>query len=779
MALSLSRPDPSQPSSVSTAAFALSRRGYDQAEVRDFLRMVAAELARLQEREKSLEHELRQAQRSAPTQAIALDEEVVTRMLGEEAARILQTARDGAAAIKARAEEHCHRMVREVTDEAERLRTEVEMEVARRRQDSITDAEAEINMAKQQGREMVNEARAYREKVLGELARRREMARQQIEQLVHGRERLVQAFERARLAANDVLGELTPLIEPDEFVNLSPTTGPVPLMVPNSPPPPPRRQPDDTADVVSAAHDDERDSAEAVADVVAANDRPQVYDVDAESDIADEVVAAAPEVTDAPASVDVAVVTEAAVEVTEAAVEVAAVETAQVEATEVEVAEAEVEAPAEIAHVADGDTVTSVGATVTTVDDEYVDVQHDDHDDRPIAPVVSIFGGATESPRSREPEVPLPPTAPAPPKHSVDDLFARLRASRPEAVAARVEAGGDEQTAATATEPVVAEQVGVEPVAPAVEVPKAKPRTKVVTEKIAGAKVVEHVPVDEPAPAAVASTKSGRAKAVRAGHPSAPETAERPSVFERTAATDASGRDDHDATSATDDAPEASPFEQREEALAPVIAAASRKLKRVLADEQNDVLQLLRRKEPVRALDVLVPKADEHIAQVLGVVADDLHEAAMAGAASLGGGTQAARRKAIAAADATRVAREHLANVLLDPLRERLDREIANASGVNADIADAVRSIYRELKNHRIDAAIDDAVRQAFGSGALASVPAGTKVLWIVDPAGPPSPDCDDNALAGPVAAGDPFPTDHVCAPAHPGCRCMLVRAPR
>lgn len=769
MALSLSRPDPSQPSSVSTAAFALSRRGYDQAEVRDFLRMVAAELARLQEREKSLEHELRQAQRSAPTQAIALDEEVVTRMLGEEAARILQTARDGAAAIKARAEEHCHRMVREVTDEAERLRTEVEMEVARRRQDSITDAEAEINMAKQQGREMVNEARAYREKVLGELARRREMARQQIEQLVHGRERLVQAFERARLAANDVLGELTPLIEPDEFVNLSPTTGPVPLMVPNSPPPPPRRQPDDTADVVSAAHDDERDSAEPVADVVAANDRPQVYDVDAESDIADEVVAAAPEVTDAPASVDVAVATEATVEV-------AAVETAQVEATEVEVAEAEVEAPAEIAHVADGDTVTSVEATVTTVDDEYVEVQHDDHDDRPIAPVVSIFGGATESPRSREPEVPLPPTAPAPPKHSVDDLFARLRASRPEAVAARVEAGGNEQTAAT--EPMVAEQVGVEPV----EAPKAKPRTKVVTEKIAGAKVVEHVPVDEPAPAAVASAKSGRAKAVRAGHPSAPETAERPSVFERTAATDASGSEHRDVTgavSATDDAPEASPFEQREEALAPVIAAASRKLKRVLADEQNDVLQLLRRKEPVRALDVLVPKADEHIAQVLGVVADDLHEAAMAGAASLGGGTQAARRKAIAAADATRVAREHLANVLLDPLRERLDREIANASGVNADIADAVRSIYRELKNHRIDAAIDDAVRQAFGSGALASVPAGTKVLWIVDPAGPPSPDCDDNALAGPVAAGDPFPTDHVCAPAHPGCRCMLVRAPR
>ena len=89
-------------------------------------------------------------------------------------------------------------------------------------------------MAKQQGREMVEEARAYRERVLGELSRRRELARQQLEHLVHGRERLVQAFERARLVAVDVVAEMTPVDEPDEFVDLSPTTGPVPIMVPAS-----------------------------------------------------------------------------------------------------------------------------------------------------------------------------------------------------------------------------------------------------------------------------------------------------------------------------------------------------------------------------------------------------------------------------------------------------------------------------------------------------------------------------------------------------------------
>ncbi len=125
-------------------------------------------------------------------------------------------------------------MLIEASDEAARMREEAEIEASRRRSDAAADAEAELSMAKQQGREMVNEARAYRERVLSELARRRELAREQIEQLLHGRDRLMQSFERARLVAVDVVAELQPLGEPDEYVNLSPTTGPVPVMVPNS-----------------------------------------------------------------------------------------------------------------------------------------------------------------------------------------------------------------------------------------------------------------------------------------------------------------------------------------------------------------------------------------------------------------------------------------------------------------------------------------------------------------------------------------------------------------
>ena len=55
----------------------------------------------------------------------------------------------------------------------------------------------------------------------------------------------MQAFERARLVAVDVVAEMQPLGEPDEYVNLSPTTGPVPVMVANSERPPERTTADE------------------------------------------------------------------------------------------------------------------------------------------------------------------------------------------------------------------------------------------------------------------------------------------------------------------------------------------------------------------------------------------------------------------------------------------------------------------------------------------------------------------------------------------------------
>lgn len=598
MAISFSRPDPSSPAAIASATFTSSRRGFEPNEVRELLRMVAAELARLQEREKFLERELRVAQRSVPNAAVALDDEVVTRLLGEEAARILQTAREAATQIRVRAEEGAARVLREADDEAQRVRQEAEVEAARRRADATADAESELAMAKQQGRDMVEEARSYRERVLSELARRREMARQQIEQLVHGRDRLVQAFERARLVAVDVMAEITPLGEPTEYVNLAPTTGPVPVMVPAGRPEPPRA-------IAAPEPEPEREP------------EPEAMSPSSTQDVVEHDIAPLDaEVEDAPP------------------------------------------------------------------DAEVDDAHADDVDDEQVAPVVALFAGELE--RQAEPEQGDAHDADVEPA-AVEDLFARLRAARADAVVRRV--------------------------------------------------------VEEPAT----------------------------SVFSPTPA---------EPTPADDDgAVEDNVFTRRDATLTPLIVAAARKLKRVLADEQNDVLSTLRRAEPVRSLDTLLPWESEQVERYAGAVQADLEAAALAGAASVDSGTKAAHRKDIARTNALRPAVDALAATVVVPLRDRIARAVDDADGDNEAIADIVRSVYREWKTQRIDEHLDDVVHTAFGRGAFAALAPGTPVCWLVDPHGPACPDAEDNALAGTVPTGSQFPTDHVCAPAHPGCRCVLALA--
>jgi cell division septum initiation protein DivIVA len=279
VAISFSRPDPSSPAAVGSAQFEVVRRGFSQEEVRDFLRMVSSELSRLQERERFLESELRAMQTRGMSSPGALDEETITTLLGEETARVLSTAREAAQQMRLRAAETAERLVREASSDAARIRQEAELESARRRSDAAADVENEIELAKQQGRDMVNEAREYREKVLTELARRRELAREQIEQLIHARDRLVSAFDRARVAANDVVGDLAEFDDLSAEVERAAMTQSTFFDHTKVPDAIPQRGADD---VVDETTDDEQ----------------MVSDEVAESTVVDEIVDATPEVVD-------------------------------------------------------------------------------------------------------------------------------------------------------------------------------------------------------------------------------------------------------------------------------------------------------------------------------------------------------------------------------------------------------------------------------------------------------------------------------------------------
>ncbi len=69
-----------------------------------------------------------------------------------------------------------------------------------------------------------------------------------------------------------------------------------------------------------------------------------------------------------------------------------------------------------------------------------------------------------------------------------------------------------------------------------------------------------------------------------------------------------------------------------------------------------------------------------------------------------------------------------------------------------------MRACYREWKGQRVDELVVRHSLAAANQGLLERLPEGTLVHWVVDDGSTPSPDCDDNALAGDIPKGDAFP---------------------
>ncbi len=674
MAMSYSRPDPASPAAIADATFGTGRRGFDQNEVREFLRMVAAELGRLQERERYLERELRHAQSNPDVERMHLDDQTLTRLLGEETVRVLAAARESASAIRTKAEASAAQMLAEAADEATRVREEADVEASRRRADAASDAEAELSMAKQQGREMVNEARAYRERVLSELARRRELAREQIEQLLHGRDRLMQSFERARLAAVDVVAELEPLGPPDEYVDLTPTTGPVPLTVPAgraTPAPPAADEPAaDEADGDLATGRTHPTGDDAPADDVAADDSA----VDDSDGLEDDDAPAGEQTArhEPPPAAD-----DELPEAGEVLVDDTATDDVVAEDIAVEGTGADDDVVDEVTDAAADDGVAD-NETDNVTDDEVPDAETPE----PVAPRSEVDEDSADD-------------------DVVVDLFARLRA----------ETTDPETTDADTTD---AETTDAQRVDDATSGDAAADRDEV-TEPHADEAAI----ADEADPADV---------------------------------------DEFDADEARQ------PFAVRDAALTPLIVAAGKTLKRALADEQNEVLDALRRTKSATSLDDVLPAADA----LDDVLRDELQSAASAGAVAVGG-DEIDSEVAVAAG------REVLSTAIIAPLRERIDRATADSGDDTRALTTAVRALYREWKTQHIDDHLDDVLRTAYGYGIVEALPAGTKVAWTVDPGYPGSADCDDNALAGSITLGEEFPTGDLVAPGHLGCRCLLL----
>ena len=213
-------------------------------------------------------------------------------------------------------------------------------------------------------------------------------------------------------------------------------------------------------------------------------------------------------------------------------------------------------------------------------------------------------------------------------------------------------------------------------------------------------------------------------------------------------------------------------FAERDEALSSLVVTMARKLKRVLADEQNNVLEHLRGKRSSLEMDAILGTIDEHAARYAVSIAEDTMSAASAGAKSVkssGGSSRRVTQKAISA---------HVTDTitagLIAGFREDARIAIGEAEGDRDILASLMRDVYRKWKTDLIDQHVDDIACSSYSKGGFLALEPQSKVSWMVDPNAECCSECEDNSLAGSVTKGEDFPTGHSLPPAHPGCRCLV-----
>ena len=732
-------PSPLDATGIARRHFSTVRKGYDPTEVRAFLHELSEIVGRLQRGEA---HQLDRAERAEARAELAeqLDEHRLVELLGAETARVLEAGREAAGDIRARAEEAAARMVRDAQSEAHDAVEQAERDGADRRREIIAeaeqvrhDAEAILERRRAEGQELADEMRraaeAERERMLAEgqqaraaaesdAERLRDTAREQGRQLVVEaqvvRERMLGDLAHRRRTAREQLERLNGarerLLAAYEVV---------------------RRTVDEATGELTVALPQAKLASESAARRVSEEPEPSVEELEAELTVAR--MAGLVEDLDGLDGVDVD----------------------QIDA------------------LIDG----GLAAADRHLADEEAGLPR-----RP--PITDASERKSIWPFRRRP-ADEQPSAPAPPAVAAKPV--RL-AERPIERAARPPTTHDLTTEAADVDRVrEVEAPAVD--APAVEPPADEaalddePADELHTNGAAAddaaygngdagdAAVGEQDHVEElfarlkadrggPAPGTAGEGNAlgvgATAVAVMDDAPAAPPAADAEDG-------EADGDSDVDAVEEELD-PDEAVLHERDTHLSPVEHELGRRLKRVLADEQNEVFDLLRRDQPA-GLDDVVPAASEHVRRYAAAALPDLDLAAVSGAASVD-------RELTEPCSALA---SELGQSLVEPMRERIARSFDECEGDLEEVTERLRSVYREWKGQRIGDAVRHYAAAAYAWGVYEATPSDTELRWLVDRSGEACPDADDNALASGVRKGEAFPTGVLCSPAHPDCRCLVV----
>jgi DivIVA domain-containing protein len=208
---------------------------------------------------------------------------------------------------------------------------------------------------------------------------------------------------------------------------------------------------------------------------------------------------------------------------------------------------------------------------------------------------------------------------------------------------------------------------------------------------------------------------------------------------------------------------------RRDELLTPIARELVRHCKRVLQNEQNEILDALRRQRGRLTTDKLLPPLSQQVtawSEVLSPAIVEAYAAARTAAAPDGEPVNGAPQRMVTG----------MVEVLVTPLRDRLLAAVDDTLGDDANpdvIAHRIGARYREWKGEELDNRIRDLLAAVYARGVYDAAPEGARLRWVPAEQGQ-CPDADDNALE-PTRRGERFPTGQQFPPAHPGCRCLLA----
>lgn len=205
------------------------------------------------------------------------------------------------------------------------------------------------------------------------------------------------------------------------------------------------------------------------------------------------------------------------------------------------------------------------------------------------------------------------------------------------------------------------------------------------------------------------------------------------------------------------------PFFSRDVAMTRHGADLRRKLKRVMADEQSDLLDRLQRSKRMSVDDLA--SADEQRRRYVDAVSPAIHAAAALGAQLHDGKIAGSQVDPLV---------ERLVIDVFHALRSRVEESVAAADDVD-DVLESLRAHYRDVRLTDVPGLTDDVLAEAFALGAYAALPTGVAVQWISDPRFEPNSDCFDDTLADDVVKPGAFPTGRTHPTGHPGCRCLVI----